>query len=501
MSGVKKIPASLPECSGVWTGAAILGSMLLILLTAWRQEPRGFLHPDSLIFTHFCLAALDSAPSWHEWPAAVGEAFRNCSQYDWNRGRITGYALFLLGGVTRPFLGTGFLDPVALLLMGANAWLASALFRKFSVHGQGAAGTLMAVILLLSPFSFVAVQTQFIYAKYLCTAFMLGAILAASPAGKVFCLLGGIFSDEIGLLFAMIYGGMFLAERLGLFRPCPWPRKAAALAVAGGWAGLTWMFYHGSLQLFFGKLPVLMKKSKALPGWEQVGESFFYPLKTVLYGWSCLFLTPSNQGDGPSLISGFPWNPWWGLIFLPGLVACLWAAGRYRSDCSRKKPFPVEAWRDLLCLAATLITVNFVFYKGQMGDYGYYGYPIFVGLTLGLFLFLDFLNRPAAAGLAALLVLSSLLGIPATQRVIRERIAKEHLDGTIPLSRVAELERLILQVGHHRPLPDSLATGQDLAITTFNRFKEEYFPVKGIARIFLWPRVLPGSLPNLTPTP
>lgn len=471
---------------------AVLLSAILVLLLSWREEPRGFFHPDALIFTHLTQAALGKATSWSDLPGVVVEALRDCSRCDWNRGRITGYLLFLLGGVVRPHLGTGFLDPAALVLMSFNAWLAALVFQKLSFRRQPATEAFLAALLIFSPFCLVAVQVQFIYAKYLCTTFMLAALLVASFPAKITWLAAGVLSDEIGLLFGMIYGGVLLAERLPSIPGGAVLRSAARLGVAGGWAGFLWFLYHLFLQVFFGRLPTLMKKSKLLPGWEQVGDTLFYPIKTVLWGWGLLCLELSKTGDGASGAAGFPWPAWVAPVLMLG-VALAFLLSRPHPVAA----IPRDALRDFVCMMVTLGAVNFVFYKGQVGDYGCYGYPLFVGLTLAVLLVLNFFRPATAVAVSALLTLTALLAVPATQNGIRQRIGQELLSGVIPLQEVADLERLVLKTGQQGALPASFLSGQDLAITPDNRFTAKYFPVKGIARNFLWPRPLPGQPPAL----
>jgi hypothetical protein len=80
---------------------------------------------------------------------------------------------------------------------------------------------------------------------------------------------------------------------------------------------------------------------------------------------------------------------------------------------------------------------------------------------------------------------------------LRLRISQELLGSSIQIERVADLEKLILATGHHEKLPEIFISGQEIVATGFNSFSEKYFPIKGIARIFLWPRVLPGEIPAL----
>ena len=321
---------------------------------------------------------------------------------------------------------------------------------------------------------------------------MVGALLASSLPAKMVCMVAGVFSDEIGLLFGMIYGGVLLAEKLRTATMKPFFRTVARLACVGVWASFLWSFYHACLQIFFGQQPKLMRKSKFLPGWEQISDTFFYPFKTVLWGWGTILLHQSDSGAGVSLPAGLPWPVWILPLSLIGVVCLLF--------CLCPLPavgVPWETLRDSACLLGTLGVVNFVFYKGQVGDYGYYGYPLFVGLTLVLILFLNYRVPRLAVACSALLAQTTFLSVPATLQGIRLRISRELLGSSIQIERVADLEKLILATGHHEKLPEIFISGQEIAAAGFNSFSEKYFPIKGIARICLWPRALPGEIPAL----
>lgn len=458
----------------------------------WNQSPRGFFHLDALCFTRLCQSGLQGVKSWQDFPAALGKTIQDCSLYDWNRGRITSYLLTMLGSITRPYLQTGFFDPVALGIMALNAWLAVAVMRKNSPKGRNITEVFTAALFCFSPFTLFAIQFQFIYSKYICTTFVLGALLASSFPAKIVCMVVGIFSDEIGLLFGMIYGGVLLAEKLRIANMKPFFRNVARFVCVGVWALFLWSFYHACLQIFFGRLPKLMRKSKFLPGWEQISDTFFYPFKTILWGWGTILLHPADSGVGASSPAGLPWPVWIAPLLLIGVV-CLFF-------CLRPLPvagIPWENLRDSTCLLGTLGVVNFVFYKGQVGDLGYYGYPLFVGLTLVLILFLNYRMPRVAVACSALLALTTFLSVPVAMQGIRLRIGQELLKGSIQIERVADLEKLILETGHDGPLPEIFISGQEIVATGFYSFSEKYFPIKGIARIFLWPRGLPGEIPAL----
>lgn len=490
-TGNRKVAPS----GGAIFAAAAFGA-LMIFAASRAQTPHGFFHPDALIFTRVCQASLETISAWWEIPSALAVAVRDCSTIDWNRGRITGYLLFLIGGVFRPVVGSGFFDPVALGLVGVNAGMLALVFRKYFPGTPFWTPVLLTMGILLSPFSLVATQVQFIYSKYVCTTFLLGALLASSPVLKLTCLLAGTFSDEIGLLFGMIYGGVLLAERMPLIRMRSFLRPAACWLLFVGWAGILWLGYHAALQICFGRLPTLMKKSKFLPGWEQLGDTFFFPVKTLLWGWGMLLLKPSSPASGNSTLAGYPWPVWLAPCLLLA-AACVYSRIRFQP----REAFHRDSLRDLACLLVTMLVVNFVFYKGQTGDFGYYGYPLFMGFTLLILAAIQFYSRPAALSAIVLVIGTTFLALPATQQGIRERVEKQLLSGVIPLERVAKLEGMILQTGRHQPLPPSFLSGQELALNTDNRFTEKYFPIKGIARNFLWPRRIPGPSPVFPPEP
>ena len=482
-----------PPCKGgLGSSFVTLFASVLIATFLLNESPRGIPHPDALIFTQLCQSAIGTVERWQDFPAALAKSIQDCSCYDWNRGRITSYLLTMLGSITRPYLQTGFFDPVALGIMALNAWLSAAVLRKNSPKGRNITEVLTAALFCFSPFTLAAIQCQFIYSKYICTTFMLGALLAFSLPAKIFCMVAGVFSDEIGLLFGMIYGGVLLAEKLRTATMKPFFRTVARLACVGVWASFLWSFYHACLQIFFGQQPKLMRKSKFLPGWEQISDTFFYPFKTVLWGWGTILLHQSDSGTIASSLGGLPWPVWIAPLLLIGAV-CLFF---------RLRPLPVvgvpwENMRDSTCLLGTLGVVNFVFYKGQVGDTGYYGYPLFVGLTLVLIHFLNYRAPRLAVACSALLALTTFLSVPATLQGNRLRISRELLGSSIQIERVADLEKLILATGHHEKLPEIFISGQEIAAAGFNSFSEKYFPIKGIARIFLWPRALPGEIPAL----
>lgn len=480
-----------PPCkAGLGSSFVILFASVLLAIFLLKESPRGIPHPDALIFTQLCQSAIGTVERWQDYPGGLGRAVHDCSQYDWNRGRITNYLAFLLGGLLRPQLSTGFFDPLALALMALNAWLAVAVLRKNSPQQPILVEIFSAALFCFTPFTLVGIQVQFIYAKYLCMTFVLGALLSSGLPLKMFCLLLGVFSDEIGLLFGMLYGGVLLADR---FRVLSWAATLLSmmrLCCVALWSVFVWFLYHLILQIFFGRLPNLMKKSKLLPGWEQVCDALFYPIKTLFWGWGLIALDPPDAGAGASRLAGLPWCIWFTPILVMAMACLIYIlAPLPRRSLSR------ETLRDLVCLLITLGVVNFVFYKGTTGDFGYYGYPLFIGITLSLLIWLNQHTPRAAVVLSFLLAATTFLSIPLTSRGIRLRIGRELLSGTISIERLANLENQILTTGHHKPLPEAFISGQELAITTENRFNEKYFPVKGIARIFLWPRPLPGPPP------
>jgi hypothetical protein len=154
-------------CLVLFTGLYIYASL------AW--QPVRVIHPDAVHFMNIIQEQYEKINTINDFPIAIYTAFRNCDNYDWNRGRLTNYFAFGIEALVRGWLPLPFISWITMLILLLNAVLLGKLIIK-EIKPQTTRVSIFCLVVLfvvLNPSFVYSYETQFIYPKYLCITFIL----------------------------------------------------------------------------------------------------------------------------------------------------------------------------------------------------------------------------------------------------------------------------------------------------------------------------------------
>ena len=168
--------------------------------------PVKVIHPDAVHFMSIFQEQFENTESFSDLPSSIWHAFRNCNNYDLNRGRLTNYFVFGVEALTRGHLPIPFVSWMTMFILLVNALLLGRLLSR-DVQPERVRTSLFCLIVLvtvLSPILIYSYEVQFIYAKYLCITFILLLLLVRSMLLKAVFVVCLIFTDEIGIMLAAV---------------------------------------------------------------------------------------------------------------------------------------------------------------------------------------------------------------------------------------------------------------------------------------------------------
>ncbi|MFA6920247.1 MAG: hypothetical protein WC216_00245 [Gallionella sp.] len=446
--------------------------------------PVKIIHPDALRFMALFQQQYETVTSVRDVPAAIFHGIESSNKYDFYRGRITNYVAFGLEAVTRSYLPFPFISWLTMAVLILNAALCARLVTRdlTSTVSSQSLFFLAMLILLMNPLFIASYEMQFIYSKYLCVTFMLLFMLFKRPGFKGPALIGAVFSDEIGLAFAMIAVFLMVFNKkydkgqneyfklAGLVRP-------VALGVGAAFTVL--LLYFCTLQLFFHHIAHYIQHG---------GFEYSVPMNIVI-GKSISYLSGLA-----SVTVGY-----FGIAVITILPVFLWIKEiqLFRSSkmSSRLRIVLLQLLnKHFQEMSVAIFLALFIVFKMYRGDAGmfYYGYPVFMLLMFaGLSLLIKVRYQRIAIVVLTILVMSLTVRLADGLALLKNEVAATWIvDKTVSAESFNSAEVAINDLRNKSCTAnfDAIHDGQDnnFVGTDFN-YGEKYFPILGIVKVLAWP--------------
>ncbi|MDO8343865.1 MAG: hypothetical protein Q7T48_11730 [Cellvibrio sp.] len=457
-----------------------------------KTAPVKIIHPDALRFMAIFQQQYETVTSVSDIPSAIFHGIEKANEYDFHRGRITNYAAFGIEAMARSYLPFPFISWLTMAVLILNATLCARLVTRnlTSPLIRQQLFFLAVFVILMNPLFIASYEMQFIYSKYLCVTFMLLFMFFKRPGFKGAALLGAIFSDEIGLVFAMIavflivFNQKFNAPEHKYFKTGTLLRPVA-FGIAAALSVL--LFYFCMLQLFFHHIAHFIQHG---------GFEYYVPMDVVIEkSISYLFRLARVTLGGFGIAIA--------LLLLAFLLIKRMQLFRLPNVSQRLRIMPLQLLnRQFQKISVAMFLALFIVFKMYRGGVGifYYGYPVFmlimfVALTL---LIKEGYLRIAIAALT-ILVLSLIVNLPDGYALLRNEAASVWMvDKTVSIANFNAAEAAIKEVRHKNCSSsfDAIQNSQDnnFVGTDFN-YGEKYFPFLGIVKVLVWPhRVDPCAI-------
>jgi hypothetical protein len=454
----------------------------------------------------------------NDFPIAIYTAFRNCDNYDWNRGRLTNYFAFGIEALVRGWLPLPFISWITMLILLLNAVLLGKLIIK-EIKPQTTRVSIFCLVVLfvvLNPSFVYSYETQFIYPKYLCITFILLFMLTGNMLLKGLLILCLIFADEIGLIFGMVI--IFLST-IHYFPYCcgeAYIQGSVSSKIkqitAGIFASIALLFvYFGILGFVFKLVPSIIHRNivhfdRNVLQILSVSSAYLFKIVCSTFGMCSLEVNPLSPTTSTSNVN------WW-LVVVAGFifVFVLLRAKRLPPDSpiGKRKRFAdifsttfSQSWNISLQIygSATLVLVFIIYimYRGSVSDYTYYTYPISMIVS---FLFLSFLVKKLPHHYIcmslSLIIIFLCIQFPKNLNEIGRRIQLEYfLDKTVTSEKFAGIDTAIkeIRLSGNKTIYNSINNQQEIDyIGGHYQYGSNYFPVAGIVRVLVWPKKVDGS--------
>lgn len=452
-----------------------------------NNAPVKIIHPDALRFMAIFQQEYETVKSVSDVPIAIVHGIKRANEYDYYRGRLTNYAAFGAEALTRSDLPFPFISWLTMAIVILNAAMLSSLVTKnlTSPPIKRILFILVGLILVLNPLFIASYEMQFIYSKYLCVTFMLLFMLAERPSLRGVALIGAIFSDEIGVAFAMIavflivFNKKYKAEQIGNFK-----LSSLLLPVVQGIAAtlIVLLIYFGALQIFFHRIPHFIQHG---------GFGYYVPWR-VQVERSIIYLSDLARVTGGAAA-----------IIITLLILAYRGVGKLRQHQlaqvdqgknSIRLDFANKRFQEM---SVAVFLVLFIVYKMYQGgaDIFYYGYPVFMLIMFfTLSLLIKVCSPRLVVGAFSVLALSLATNLPDGFSRMKNAVHKEWLaDKTVQLDNFNRIEGAInefvdrdcsltfVEINNGQ---DNNFVGSDYA------YSEKYFPILGIIRVLAWPHKL-----------
>lgn len=466
--------------------SAVFFFLILAVFIAFtvKTAPVKIIHPDALRFMAIFQQQYETVTSVSDIPRAIFHGIEKANEYDFHRGRITNYAAFGIEAMARSYLPFPFISWLTMAVLILNATLCARLVTRnlTSPLVRQQLFFLAVFVILMNPLFIASYEMQFIYSKYLCVTFMLLFMFFKRSDFRGAALLGAIFSDEIGLVFAMIavflivFNQKFTAPEHKYFKTGALLRPIA-FGIA---AALSVLFlYFCTLQLFFHHIAHFIQHG---------GFEYYIPMdvvieKSINYLFSLARITVGKFGIAIALLLLTSI-----LIKKIQLFRTSNVMQRLRLITSKLLDNQFQKISVAIFLAIFIVVKM---YKGGVGIF-YYGYPVFmlimfVALTL---LIKEGCQRIAIAALT-ILVLSLIVNLPDGYALLRNEVASVWMaDKTVSIANFNTAETAINEVRYKNCSSnfDAIQNSQDnnFVGTDFN-YGEKYFPFLGIVKVLTWP--------------
>ena len=401
-----------------------------------------------------------------------------------NRGRLTNYVAFGVEALIRSYLPSPFISWLTMAVLILNATLLARLVTRdlVSPSVKQLLFFLAVLILLMNPLFIASYEMQFIYSKYLCVTFMLLFMFFERSIFRGAALIGAIFSDEIGVAFAMIAVFLMVFNnkyRVGHHRDFKMASVLQTIVLGSVAAFAVLLLYFGTLKLFFHQIPDLIQHG---------GFDHDVPWD-VMIGYSIKHLNSLTWVSGGAVgITIFL------LLFAFRHIEKL-RQFHFSDVLQQVRLMPQsltnKQFQEIGVAIFLVLFIEFVMYRGIWSIF-YYGYPVSMLL---MFVTLSLLVKVAsprlAVGAFVVLVLSLALHVPDGFSLMKDVVHNEWLtDETVRLDDFNRIEVAINEfVGRDCSLTfAAINNGQNINfVGTDYAYGKEYFPIFGIVKILAWP--------------
>ena len=464
--------------------ALIIGAFIVITV---NSAPVKIIHPDSLRFMAIFQQQYDTVESVSDVPRAIFQGIKNSNEYDFYRGRITNYVAFGLEALTRSYLPLPFISWLTMAIVILNGILLARLVTKeMQVTVASSLLFILSVLaLLINPIVMASYEMQFIFSKYLCITFIFLFLHSDKPQFKVASLIGAMFSDEIGIAFAML--AMFLmvfnvkvkafeANHLDLKSVI----KSIGSSVMAALAVL--LLYFAILKALFGHISRLILNGGFTPNDASVLSTLDASIISLL---NVMDIAVGKTGIA---------------IFV--LVICFAIykkikESRHSELFIQTQPLP---WKLYLAnkrvqeISVAIFMVMFITYKMYRGkvDVVYYSYPVYMLIMfVMLSLLMKTLPQKFAVSAMSIIVLALILHAPAGNAIIKKEASSVWIvDNTVSLESFRAVEHTINELNQNNCISefDVINNAQDNNFygNVYN-YGEKYFPALGIVKVLAWP--------------
>jgi hypothetical protein len=449
--------------------------------------PVKIIHPDALRFMAIFQQQYETVNSISGIPGAIFHGIESANKYDFYRGRITNYVTFALEAMTRSYLPFPFISWLTMAVLVFNAALCARLVTRdlTSPLIRRTLFFLAMLILLMNPLFIASYEMQFIYSKYLCVTFILLFMSFNRSVFRGGALVGAVFSDEIGLAFAMI--AVFLmvlnkksdtgrSESLTLARLF----KTVALGIIAAFTVL--LLYFCTLQLFFHHIAHYIQHG---------GFEYYVPINIVFQKSIEYLVGLTSMSVGFFGIA---------LIILLTLFLTIKKIQIFRSFNGWRRQGAMLAQltnRQFQEMGVGIFLALFIVFKMYRGDAGmfYYGYPVFMLLMfVGLSQLVNAVDQRIAIIALAVFVMSLILHLPDGLALLKSEVASTWIvDKTVSMGSFNSAEATIKGSRSGRCIAnfDAIHNGMDNDFEgTDYSYGEKYFPIKGIVKVLSWPHSL-----------
>lgn len=476
--------------------------------------PVKIIHIDALHFMNIFQEEYETAKSFTEIPAAFLRGIEKSNDYDWGRGRITNYIAFGIEAFSRNLLPFPFISWLTMVIVLLNATLLAYYVTK-SVEDLSKRVSLFSMtmmLIVLNPQFQYSYQLQFIYTKYLCLTFLLFFLVSKKLSFQLFFLMCSIFSDEIGLIAAMLivfimtvaYGwGHQGIDKTGQLIVICWDTaKYVKFFIYGLIASImVLLFYYMTIIAVFGSYGILtMAENRIIKSTNPfvIYESTKYIFKiantviggnfivTITFLFICVYILLKNIRKTVGNISI--------------KVTQSWTHAIYQLFSTHLVHY--------LAAAFMLWFIVFVMYNGAPNGlplFSYYGYPVAMLLT---FLLISFLVRNLSyrhtAALIIFILILMIIKVPKTINSLKYFPDLELGFRTTSITQqdFNKLETAIKEFrkDNRSPVFDEINNHQEINYSGGYLYSNSYFPVSGMMRILIWPKKIIGERTKYTRT-
>jgi len=449
----------------------------------------------------------ETAKSLTEIPAVFLRGIEHSNDYDWGRGRITNYIAFGIEAFVRNSLPFPFISWLTMAVALLNSALLAHVITKpvENLSQRVSLFCLTTLLIVLNPLFQYSYQLQFIYPKYLFATFLLLFLISRKLPFKLFFLSCAIFSDEIGLVAAMLVtfiktleycckvrgitqmGESFLTSRttVNLLKPLLCGLAASlmllflyclTLVTILGTYGILTMGGNSIIRLtnisvIYASTKYIFETANAV-----LGSNFIATIMVLLL---CLYILLKNIRKtkiGSSFLDKRGWN-----LVISNIVST-----------------PLNHY---LYATFLMLFIVFVMYGGAPSGFplfAHYAYPVAMLLA---FLLISLLIRSLpyrhAAGLLIALVFLAIINVPNTIKSL-EFIPDVVIGMRSPSISQKDLNRVEIAIKEFRregrsAVFDEINNHQELNFSGGYLYSKDYLPVSGMVRVLIWPKKLPGE--------